>query len=112
MSRKKGKGTKMEQKLNPLPPTPRGRGGPSSRVVADGNNSPNSSTESPPSSCVSSEGEQKQSNSLEATSMVLAGCPQCLMYVMLSEDDPQCPKCKSTVLLDFHRGGSNRTRKS
>ncbi|CAN1306487.1 Protein GL2-INTERACTING REPRESSOR 1 [Linum perenne] len=34
--------------------------------------------------------------------MVLVGCPRCLMYVMLSEDDPKCPKCKSTVLLDFH----------
>lgn len=22
------------------------------------------------------------------------------MYVMLSEEDPRCPKCKSTVLLD------------
>ncbi|CAN0847314.1 Protein GL2-INTERACTING REPRESSOR 1 [Linum grandiflorum] len=33
--------------------------------------------------------------------MVLVGCPRCLMYVMLSEDDPRCPKCKSTVLLDF-----------
>ncbi|CAA6663743.1 unnamed protein product [Spirodela intermedia] len=33
--------------------------------------------------------------------MVLVGCPRCLMYVMLSEDDPKCPKCKSTVLLDF-----------
>ncbi|CAA6660624.1 unnamed protein product [Spirodela intermedia] len=33
--------------------------------------------------------------------MVLLGCPRCLMYVMLSEDDPKCPKCKSTVLLDF-----------
>ncbi|KAK8970217.1 hypothetical protein KSP40_PGU008429 [Platanthera guangdongensis] len=58
-----------------------------------------------PSSCVSSEGEQglRCSNSPEGgtTSMVLAGCPRCLMYVMLSEDDPKCPKCKSTVLLDF-----------
>ncbi|KAL7096523.1 hypothetical protein ACP275_10G084800 [Erythranthe tilingii] len=60
---------------------------------------------SPPSSCVSSELNQhdeslRYSTSPEATSMMLVGCPRCLMYVMLSEDDPRCPKCKSTVLLD------------
>ncbi|CAN1306484.1 Protein GL2-INTERACTING REPRESSOR 2 [Linum perenne] len=55
---------------------------------------------SPPSSCVSTEMNQEEGP--EATSMVLVGCPRCLMYVMLSEDDPKCPKCKSTVLLDFH----------
>ncbi|KAL7137289.1 hypothetical protein ABFS83_10G082100 [Erythranthe nasuta] len=60
---------------------------------------------SPPSSCVSSELNQQDdslrySTSPEATSMMLVGCPRCLMYVMLSEDDPRCPKCKSTVLLD------------
>ncbi|GAB2214843.1 hypothetical protein Droror1_Dr00019207 [Drosera rotundifolia] len=59
---------------------------------------------SPPSSCVSSEDSLKYSSSPEATtSMVLVGCPRCLMYVMLSESDPRCPKCKSTVLLDFLR---------
>ncbi|CAI0391374.1 unnamed protein product [Linum tenue] len=39
--------------------------------------------------------------------MVLVGCPRCLMYVMLSEDDPKCPKCKSTVLLDFLHDNNN-----
>ncbi|XP_029117290.1 protein GL2-INTERACTING REPRESSOR 2 [Elaeis guineensis] len=116
MSRNNGKSPKVDLKVNLSPAPPRGRGGPSSRAVADDGHSPNrssssSSTVSPPSSCVSSEGEQKQSNSPEATSMVLAGCPQCLMYVMLSEDDPKCPKCKSTVLVDFHRGNNNKTRK-
>ncbi|WJX68995.1 Protein gir2 [Trifolium repens] len=49
-------------------------------------------------SCVSSEEEEE-----ETTSMILLGCLRCLMYVMLSEadPDPKCPKCKSTVLLDF-----------
>ncbi|RCV29310.1 hypothetical protein SETIT_6G002700v2 [Setaria italica] len=43
-----------------------------------------------------------------AAPMVLAGCPQCLMYVMLSKEETQlkCPKCKSPVLLHFHKGGS------
>ncbi|CAL0333956.1 unnamed protein product [Lupinus luteus] len=46
------------------------------------------------SSCLSSEAE-------ETRTMLLVGCPRCLMYVMLYDVDPKCPKCKSTVLLDF-----------
>ncbi|PIM98189.1 hypothetical protein CDL12_29332 [Handroanthus impetiginosus] len=65
-----------------------------------------SPTVSPTGSCVSSELNQQDeaarcSTSSEATSnMVLVGCPRCLMYVMLAEEDPRCPKCKSNVLLD------------
>ncbi|KMT04919.1 hypothetical protein BVRB_7g170850 [Beta vulgaris subsp. vulgaris] len=62
---------------------------------------------SPPRSCVSSEESLKYSSSPETTSMVLVGCPRCLMYVMLSEADPKCPKCKSTVLLDFLRNNNH-----
>uniref|UniRef100_A0ACD5ZBK6 Uncharacterized protein n=1 Tax=Avena sativa TaxID=4498 RepID=A0ACD5ZBK6_AVESA len=69
--------------------------------------------ESSPSSCVSSEGEQQHggggalqwSDSPEATSMVLAACPRCFLYVMLAEADPRCPRCRSPVILDFLRGG-------
>ncbi|CAN0847310.1 Protein GL2-INTERACTING REPRESSOR 1 [Linum grandiflorum] len=89
---------KLELKLNLSP----------SRGVDSPSRSATVSPTSPPSSCVSSEMNQddnsgglRYSNSPEATSMVLVGCPRCLMYVMLSEDDPRCPKCKSTVLLDF-----------
>ncbi|KAL3850269.1 hypothetical protein ACJIZ3_012151 [Penstemon smallii] len=52
------------------------------------------------SSCVSRE---VSPSSPETRSMILVGCPRCLMYVMLLEEDPKCPKCKSTVLLDFLR---------
>ncbi|XP_051217055.1 uncharacterized protein [Lolium perenne] len=69
--------------------------------------------ESSPSSCVSSESEQhggggalQWSDSPEATSMVLAACPRCFIYVMLAEADPRCPKCRSPVILDFLHGGS------
>ncbi|KAL6585491.1 hypothetical protein OROMI_002135 [Orobanche minor] len=65
--------------------------------------SPTASPTSPPSSCVSSEPDNeclRYPSSPEATSMMLVGCPRCLMYVMLAEEDPRCPKCKSTVLLD------------
>ncbi|KAK8531905.1 hypothetical protein V6N13_131264 [Hibiscus sabdariffa] len=61
---------------------------------------------SSPSSCVSSHDMTDAvgySSSPDVTSspMVLVGCPRCLMYVMLSKNDPKCPQCKSTVLLDF-----------
>ncbi|KAE9621737.1 hypothetical protein Lal_00032511 [Lupinus albus] len=72
---------------------------------------PRSATVSPPSSCISSEDNNKYCNSPEATSMVLVGCPRCLMYVMLSEQDPKCPKCKSTVLLDFLHDYHNNNNK-
>ncbi|KAF9676353.1 hypothetical protein SADUNF_Sadunf09G0129800 [Salix dunnii] len=57
-------------------------------------------------SCVSSEPEDVTVNypsNPDITPMVLVGCPRCLMYIMLSEVHPRCPKCKSTVLLDFLR---------
>ncbi|XP_074556938.1 protein GL2-INTERACTING REPRESSOR 1-like [Curcuma longa] len=61
------------------------------------------SPSSEPSSCVSSESESPGA----AAAMVLAACPRCLMYVMLSEDDePKCPKCNRDVLLDFLAGSS------
>lgn len=87
---------KLDLKLNLSPPSSRMRANPNLNPRTE---SPNrSASVSPPSSCVSSDVSM---SSPEATSMVLAGCPRCLMYVMLSEDDPKCPKCKSTVLLDF-----------
>ncbi|CAN6350865.1 unnamed protein product [Urochloa humidicola] len=64
--------------------------------------SSSSSTASPPSSCVSSEGSPEAGGG--GAPMILAGCPRCMMYVMLSREDPRCPKCHSTVLLDFNDG--------
>ncbi|PKA58323.1 hypothetical protein AXF42_Ash013829 [Apostasia shenzhenica] len=105
MSRSSGKTPKPELRLNLT------RGGPS-RIVAGGDQAQSpkrsSTSSSSPSSCVSSENDQKAAqNSPEAKSMVLAGCPRCLIYVMLSDEDPKCPRCKSTVLLDFHHGNSS-----
>ncbi|KAA8518485.1 hypothetical protein F0562_015959 [Nyssa sinensis] len=98
MSRKNGNGPKLDLKLNLSPP----RANPQ---VESPSRSATVSPTSPPSSCVSSELNQddtglRYSSSPEATSMMLVGCPRCLMYVMLAEEDPRCPKCKSTVLLD------------
>lgn len=110
MSRRNGSGPKLDLKLNLSPPR--------ANPLADSpRRSATESPTSPPSSCVSSELNQddsslRYSNSPEATSMVLVGCPRCLMYVMLSEEDPKCPKCKSTVLLDFLHENSNPTIKT
>ncbi|KAJ9184547.1 hypothetical protein P3X46_004261 [Hevea brasiliensis] len=109
MSRKNGNGPKLDLKLNLSPPRPNPR-------VESPSRSATVSPTSPPSSCVSSELNQEDtlrySNSPEATSMVLVGCPRCLMYVMLSEGEPKCPKCKSTVLLDFVHNNTVQTRNS
>uniref|UniRef100_A0ACD5UDL7 Uncharacterized protein n=1 Tax=Avena sativa TaxID=4498 RepID=A0ACD5UDL7_AVESA len=62
---------------------------------------------SPTSSCVSSDTEEEAA--VVAKPMVVVGCPQCLMYVMLSEaaeEQPRCPRCKSPVLLHFLHGAA------
>lgn len=113
MSHRNGNGPKLELKLNLSPPRA------NRRVDLLGVVSPTS----PPTSCLSSELNQEDkysSSPEETTSMMLLGCPRCLMYIMLSEKDPKCPKCKSTVLLDIHpynndtapttTGGNNNNR--
>ncbi|KAL2503090.1 Uncharacterized protein Fot_36938 [Forsythia ovata] len=109
MSRRNG--PKLDLKLNLSPPRVN-----RPRVESPGRSSTVSPT-SPPSSCVSSELNPDESllysNSPEATSMVLVGCPRCLMYVMLAEVDPKCPKCKSTVLLDvIHQKNTTSSKKT
>lgn len=66
---------------------------------------------SPTSSCVSSELVCNET-SPEATSMMLVGCPRCLMYIMLADGCHKCPKCKSTVLLDVVHDNAKKTNKS
>ncbi|KAG6595164.1 Protein salt-induced and EIN3/EIL1-dependent 1, partial [Cucurbita argyrosperma subsp. sororia] len=105
---REGGAPKLELKLNLSPP----RGG-GNRGVESPNRSATVSPTSPPSSCVSSEAARSYSNSPETATMMLVGCPRCLMYVMLSEQDPKCPKCKSTVLLDvLHDNTAVKTRQS
>ncbi|MCD7451174.1 hypothetical protein HAX54_009902 [Datura stramonium] len=99
MSRRNGNGSKLDLKLNLSPP-------PRVNHVPQVESPTRSLTASPTSSCVSTDDSsevQRGSNSPEAeiASMLLVGCPRCLMYVMLAEvNDPRCPKCKSTCLLD------------
>ncbi|KAE8656731.1 RNA-binding protein pno1-like isoform X1 [Hibiscus syriacus] len=89
---------KVELKLQLSPPTPGAANQPA--AVMSPNASVSSSEMSSGGSCVSSE-PPSGPDSYEGTPMMLVRCPLCLMYVMLSEVDPKCPKCKSTVSLDF-----------
>ncbi|CAK7329146.1 unnamed protein product [Dovyalis caffra] len=98
----RGNSPMLDLKLNLSPPRP------NQQVESPNASVSNSSFEmSAESSCVSSEPEDMSTvnypSSPDTTPMLLVGCPRCLMYVMLSEVDPRCPKCKSTVLLDFLR---------
>ncbi|KAG4967526.1 hypothetical protein AAZX31_12G088400 [Glycine max] len=104
---KRARSPRLELRLNLSPP----RAAATSIISSSELSSTESSTLSPvsvqslESSCVSSEAE-------ETRAMLLVGCPRCLLYVMLSEVDPKCPKCKSTVLLDFLNNEENNTKKS
>ncbi|PNT21674.1 hypothetical protein POPTR_009G161400v4 [Populus trichocarpa] len=95
---KGGNSPMLDLKLNLSPPRP------NQQVESLSNSSWDMSADS---SCVSSEPEDMSTVNYpscpDTTPMVLVGCPRCLMYIMLSEVDPKCPKCKSTVLLDFLR---------
>ncbi|CAJ2654733.1 unnamed protein product [Trifolium pratense] len=43
----------------------------------------------------------KEINGIIIKPMALVGCPKCFMYVMLSEENPKCPKCNTTSFLDI-----------
>ncbi|KAI3696857.1 hypothetical protein L6452_29443 [Arctium lappa] len=105
-----GGGPKLDLKLNLSPPRPH-------RPTSESPNQSTTLTMSPTSSCLSSELVQDDSGlryptSPEATSMMLVGCPRCLMYIMLAEDYLQCPKCKSTALLDVVHDNIKKTKNS
>ncbi|KAG4961142.1 hypothetical protein AAZX31_13G295800 [Glycine max] len=55
------------------------------------------------------ENVQRANAAPETKAMDLVGCPRCFMYVMLSEADPKCPKCKSTVFLEFFKAENFKT---
>ncbi|GMJ11842.1 hypothetical protein HRI_004853400 [Hibiscus trionum] len=45
---------------------------------------------------------------VEEPSLVVMGCSNCLMYVMVSEIEPSCPRCHSSVLIDIFRPKSDK----
>lgn len=108
--KKEGRRPELDLELNLSPPRTTASPPPQSPPLI-GSSSLLSMKPSPPSSCVSWELGQGDdggdSSPLAAAAaagqmMVVVGCPRCMMYVMLAEEDcPKCPVCKSTVLLDF-----------
>ncbi|GAA0148771.1 hypothetical protein LIER_08122 [Lithospermum erythrorhizon] len=110
MSRRDGNYPRLDLKLNISPP-PR-------RNPLLNNESPNRSPEatSHDNSCVSSSETFNihgiDENSSETTSMMLVGCPNCLIYVMLSQEDPRYPKCKSSVLLNVSQENLHSTKRT
>ncbi|KAF8009489.1 hypothetical protein BT93_J0476 [Corymbia citriodora subsp. variegata] len=126
MSGGRTKSPGLELRLNLSPP----RAADGSHYRLQTKESPNSSPSSCESSCISSSptGPEDRRNSSGnsnkigylrddprprvVASMVVVGCPRCLMYVMLSEVDPKCPRCKSSVLLDFVNEDNRSTKKN
>ncbi|GAA0158765.1 hypothetical protein LIER_15708 [Lithospermum erythrorhizon] len=104
MSQRNGNGPRLDLKLKISPPSRM-----NSLLNNDARNRSPTSI-SPESSCVSS--FHKHDNSTETTSMMLVGCPNCLIYVMLSEEEPKCPKCKSSVLLNVSQENKNSTKRT
>ncbi|KAJ0020965.1 hypothetical protein Pint_31786 [Pistacia integerrima] len=90
----RGNSPKLELKLN-LPPPPR------ANQEVESPNAPVSSLEMSLPEETTTDTMHYTSRPVVTTSMVLAGCPRCLMYVMLSDVDRKFPRCKSAVLLDF-----------
>ncbi|KAK7312672.1 hypothetical protein VNO77_36729 [Canavalia gladiata] len=100
---KRARSPRLELKMNLSPP--REATSISSDVSLEFSTSSSISVQSLESSSASSVAE-------ETRAMLLVGCPRCLIYVMLSEVDPKCPKCKSTVLLDFLNNQENTKKTS
>ncbi|KAJ4826829.1 hypothetical protein Tsubulata_023648 [Turnera subulata] len=56
-------------------------------------------------------GLDRINTSVKVASLVLMGCPHCLIYVMVSQVEPKCPMCKSTVLIDTsYKNQAKRSR--
>ncbi|KAK6233787.1 hypothetical protein QUC31_006193 [Theobroma cacao] len=51
----------------------------------------------------SSEEVEFSNKTIEDPSLILMGCSHCLIYVMVSEINPKCPKCNSSILIDIFR---------
>lgn len=42
--------------------------------------------------------EEKSSDSFESGSVLAAGCPSCLLYILISKTNPKCPRCNTLVV--------------
>ncbi|XP_039131464.1 uncharacterized protein LOC120267853 [Dioscorea cayenensis subsp. rotundata] len=71
------------------------------RRMSDGSPSPSSSTTSSSAKRRAAEAEEEEGldgwDSSAETGMMAAGCPGCLLYVLISRRNPRCPRCDSHV---------------
>ncbi|TYK11779.1 uncharacterized protein E5676_scaffold304G001060 [Cucumis melo var. makuwa] len=88
-------------------------------VYSRGKSSNESKSSSPSSqdSCISAEVESNLNSEdnlrVESSPLIVMGCTFCLLYVMVTDADPRCPKCKRSGLLDAFRGNQlKRSRKN
>ncbi|XVF00031.1 hypothetical protein REPUB_Repub03eG0251200 [Reevesia pubescens] len=51
----------------------------------------------------SSEEVEFSDTKFEEPSLILMGCSRCLIYVMVSEINPKCPNCNTSILIDIFR---------
>ncbi|KAI3840779.1 hypothetical protein MKW92_017478 [Papaver armeniacum] len=97
---------KLDLKLNLSPPVL------DQLIITTATSSSASPASSPTSSCVTTDMSYSSSDSnknpeetiVVLSNMVLVGCLNCHLYVMLKGDNLKCPKCKGSILLDFSRG--------
>ncbi|KAL6998917.1 hypothetical protein U1Q18_000084 [Sarracenia purpurea var. burkii] len=56
-----------------------------------------SNSSSPPSYSSSSTKQMNVDYDEKSSASFAAGCPSCLLYVLISKNDPKCPRCHSNV---------------
>ncbi|XVE90895.1 hypothetical protein DITRI_Ditri20bG0112900 [Diplodiscus trichospermus] len=56
----------------------------------------------------SSEEVELSKTKFEGPSLILMGCCRCLIYVMVSEINPRCPSCHTSILIDIFRNSSGK----
>ncbi|KAI3874504.1 hypothetical protein MKX03_004834 [Papaver bracteatum] len=96
---------KLDLKLNLSPPVL------DQLIITTAPSSSASPASSPTSSCVTTDMSYSSSDSnknpeetiVVLSNMVLVGCLNCHLYVVLKGDNIKCPKCKGSILLDFLR---------
>lgn len=109
----KGKKIDLELRLSP----------PKVVMITKGESSPNGS-KSPSENNIESSVHDHQNNSdsdgcgssyvngKRLPSLIVMGCTYCYLYVMVSGDEPECPKCKrDSNLLDIFRGNPSKRAK-
>ncbi|XP_051128211.1 uncharacterized protein LOC127249469 [Andrographis paniculata] len=63
-------------------------------------------------SCSSTKDDRRNLDCEDKSSIpIAAGCPRCLMYVLISKSNPKCPRCNGDVPLPVSGGASGTGKK-